>query len=348
MSIEPTTNNPDRIISPVQKDEDGSLDTSLRPQVLKEYIGQEHIKNNLEILIEAAKQRNEAVDHVLLHGGPGLGKTTLAHIISKEMNVQIRATSGPAIERAGDLAAILTNLNEGDILFIDEIHRLHKTIEEILYPAMEDFALDMVVGKGPSARTVRLDLPRFTVIGATTRMSLLSSPLRDRFGAHYKFEFYQPEEMTDIVERSAKILDVQLSSEAHGLIAKRSRSTPRIANRLLRRVRDYAQVKSEDTVVAQDIASQALDMLNVDELGLDNTDRKLLSTIIKTFNGGPVGIQTLAASIGEDVDTLETVYEPFLMQMGFLARTPRGRVATEAAYAHLGIQPPVDTQNKLI
>lgn len=338
----------DRIISPAQKTDDQGLDQQLRPQRLVEYIGQQNIKDNLEIFLQAAQQREEAIDHVLLHGGPGLGKTTLAHIIAREMNVNIRVTSGPAIERAGDLAAILTNLNEGDILFIDEIHRLHKTIEEILYPAMEDYALDMIVGKGPSARTLRLDLPRFTVIGATTRMSLLSSPLRDRFGAHFKLEFYKPEEMTAIVSRSAAILDLALEMESLEIIAHRSRSTPRIANRLLKRVRDYAQVKSDASTIQSDIAHQALAMLDIDILGLDATDRKLLTTIIQTYKGGPVGIQTLAASIGEDVDTIETVYEPFLMQIGFLARTPRGRVATEAAYQHLNLTPPSDLQTKLL
>lgn len=338
----------DRIISPVQKTDEQGLDQQLRPQRLVEYIGQQSIKDNLEIFLQAAQQREEAIDHVLLHGGPGLGKTTLAHIIAREMNVNIRVTSGPAIERAGDLAAILTNLNEGDILFIDEIHRLHKTIEEILYPAMEDYALDMIVGKGPSARTLRLDLPRFTVIGATTRMSLLSSPLRDRFGAHFKLEFYKPEEMTAIVSRSASILDLALEMESLEIIAHRSRSTPRIANRLLKRVRDYAQVKSDASSIQSDIAQQALTMLDIDMLGLDATDRKLLHTIIQTYKGGPVGIQTLAASIGEDVDTIESVYEPFLMQIGFLARTPRGRVATEAAYEHLDLTPPSDLQTKLL
>ncbi len=338
----------DRIINPVQKTDDAGLDQQLRPQRLGEYIGQQNIKDNLEIFLQAAQQRGEAIDHVLLHGGPGLGKTTLAHIIAREMNVNIRITSGPAIERAGDLAAILTNLSEGDILFIDEIHRLHKTIEEILYPAMEDYALDMIVGKGPSARTLRLDLPRFTVIGATTRMSLLSSPLRDRFGAHFKLEFYKPEEMTAIVSRSASILAMDLEQQSLEVIAYRSRSTPRIANRLLKRVRDYAQVKSDASTIQSDIADQALTMMDIDVLGLDATDRKLLNTIIQTYKGGPVGIQTLAASIGEDVDTIETVYEPFLMQIGFLARTPRGRVATEAAYQHLDLTPPSDLQTKLL
>ncbi len=320
----------------------------MRPATLDEYVGQQHIKDNLEIFLTAAKQREEPIEHVLLHGGPGLGKTTLAHIIAKEMGINIRVTSGPAIERAGDLAAILTNLGEGDILFIDEIHRLHKTIEEVLYPAMEDYALDVIIGKGPSARTLRLDLPKFTVIGATTRISLLSSPLRDRFGAQYKLSFYDDEEMADIVKRSASILDMNLTDDSTKVLAGRSRSTPRIANRLLKRVRDYAQVKSDQDHVDADIAHQALEMMDIDKLGLDVTDRKFLTTIIEKFSGGPVGIQTIAACIGEDVDTLETVYEPFLMQAGFLARTPRGRVATEAAYHHLGYNTPKDLQSKLL
>lgn len=344
----PSEDKTDRVISPAHKTDEAGLEQQLRPQRLDEYVGQQHIKDNLDIFLQAAQQRKEAIDHVLLHGGPGLGKTTLALIIAKEMDVNIRTTSGPAIERAGDLAAILTNLGEGDILFIDEIHRLHKTIEEILYPAMEDYALDMIVGKGPSARTLRLDLPRFTVIGATTRMSLLSSPLRDRFGAHFKLEFYSPDEMSSIVERSARILALDLAEDSIDVIAQRSRSTPRIANRLLKRVRDYAQVKSNTDTIHSETTEQALTMMHIDELGLDATDRKLLTTIIETFRGGPVGIQTLAASIGEDVDTLETVYEPFLMQMGFLARTPRGRVATTAAYEHLGFTVPEDLQARLI
>lgn len=338
---------PDRIISPTQQSTDNSVEQQLRPSRLNEYIGQQHVKDNLTIFLQAAQKRNEPIEHVLLHGGPGLGKTTLAHIIAKEMNVNIRVTSGPAIERAGDLAAILTNLGEGDILFIDEIHRLHKTIEEILYPAMEDYALDVIIGKGPSARTLRLDLPKFTVIGATTRMSLLSSPLRDRFGAHYKLSFYEAAEMVQIVERSATILGVTLEPAAVETIASRSRSTPRISNRLLKRVRDYAQVKDITESIDSATAASALEMMHIDTYGLDNIDRKILSSIIEHFAGGPVGAQTLAATIGEDIDTLETVYEPFLMQHGFLARTPRGRVTTHKAYEHLGITAPDNLQDKL-
>lgn len=332
--------DPDRVISPVQKTGEAHLEQSLRPTSLDEYVGQESVKNNLVIFLQAAQQREEPIEHVLLHGGPGLGKTTLAHIIAKEMGVNIRVTSGPAIERAGDLAAILTNLNEGDILFIDEIHRLHRSIEEILYPAMEEYALDVIIGKGPSARTLRLDLPKFTVIGATTRVSLLSSPLRDRFGASYKLTYYTPEEMTKIVRRSAQILDIALHAEAVDTIAQRARSTPRIANRLLKRVRDYAQVKTDSEKISPDITNEALAMMDIDHVGLDPVDREILTAIIEKFKGGPVGIQAMAASIGEDIDTLETVYEPFLMQQGFLARTPRGRVATEMAYRHLGMEPP--------
>lgn len=346
----------DRVVSPTQLNDetvhdatsDSPLEISLRPGTLADYIGQQQIKDNLTVFLQAAKQRREPIEHVLLHGGPGLGKTTLAHIIAKEMGVNIRITSGPAIERAGDLAAILTNLAEGDILFIDEIHRLHKTIEEVLYPAMEDYALDMVVGKGPGARTLRLDLPKFTVIGATTRISLLSSPLRDRFGAHYKLSFYTPDEMSQIIRRSSGVLNMAVHNDAVNLVATRSRSTPRIANRLLKRVRDYAQVHHPDQAVTTTVAQAALDMLDIDPLGLDAVDRKVLQTIMQTFQGGPVGIQTIAATIGEDIDTLETVYEPFLLQLGFLARTPRGRVATAAAYQHLGLTPPDDLQARLL
>jgi Holliday junction DNA helicase RuvB len=320
----------DRVIQPTQTSNDHAFDSSLRPQTLADYIGQTTIKENLEIFLQAAKQRQEPIEHVLLHGGPGLGKTTLAHIIAKEMGVNIRITSGPAIERAGDLAAILTNLGQGDVLFIDEIHRLNKTIEEVLYPAMEDYALDVVIGKGPGARTLRLDLPKFTVIGATTRVSLLSSPLRDRFGAHYKLVFYSPEEMATIIERSARVLQVPVEPAAVTEIASRARSTPRIANRLLKRVRDFSQVKGGGSAITPAVAQAAMHMLDVDPLGLDTLDRK-----------------TIAATLGEDIDTLETVYEPFLLQIGFLARTPRGRVATQAAYEHLGVPPPTDLQSKL-
>lgn len=340
--------NTDRVVNPAQDNGDTAVENSLRPTTLRDYIGQQQIKDNLNVFLQAAKQRGEPIEHVLLHGGPGLGKTTLAHIIAKEMGVNIRVTSGPAIERAGDLAAILTNLGDGDILFIDEIHRLHKIIEEVLYPAMEDHALDVVIGKGPAARTLRLDLPKFTVIGATTRVSLLSAPLRDRFGAHYKLEFYSPEEMAQIINRSATVLTVPLHNDAVDLIATRARSTPRIANRLLKRVRDYAQVHHPKVTIDQPIATAALNMLDIDPLGLDAVDRKILQTIMDTFQGGPAGIQTIAATIGEDIDTLETVYEPFLLQIGFLARTPRGRVATPTAYQHLGKTPPIDLQARLL
>jgi Holliday junction DNA helicase RuvB len=330
----------DRIVNPIQQPEDNKVETTLRPKSLCEYIGQTQVKNNLEIFLTAAKQRKESLEHVLLHGGPGLGKTTLAYIIAQEMGTNIRITSGPALERVGDLAAILTNLQAGDILFIDEIHRLHKTIEEVLYPAMEDYAIDVVLGKGPSARTLRLDIPRFTILGATTRLSMLSAPLRDRFGVQFKLNFYALAEMEKIVERSAKILKMNLEPAAKTVIANRARSTPRIANRLLKRVRDYAQVKTKHTTISAIVAEQALAMLDIDELGLDNIDRRLLHSIITTFHGGPVGIQTLAATLGEDLDTLETVYEPFLLQLGFLARTPRGRIATSAAYKHLQLASP--------
>lgn len=341
------TTESDRVIQPSQQNNDHVLDSSLRPQTLADYVGQQAIKDNLSIFLQAAKQRQEPIEHVLLHGGPGLGKTTLAHIIAKEMGVNIRVTSGPAIERAGDLAAILTNLGPGDVLFIDEIHRLNKTIEEVLYPAMEDYALDVVIGKGPGARTLRLDLPKFTIIGATTRVSLLSSPLRDRFGAHYKLSFYSLDEMATIIDRSARVLNVPIAPEAVTVISSRARSTPRIANRLLKRVRDFAQVKNTDNEVTVESALAAMQMLDVDTLGLDTLDRKILQTIMTTFAGGPVGAQTIAATLGEDIDTLETVYEPFLLQIGFLARTPRGRVATPAAYTHLGLTPPADLQTKL-
>ncbi|MFA6028113.1 MAG: Holliday junction branch migration DNA helicase RuvB [Patescibacteria group bacterium] len=337
----------DRIITPVEKKDDAGLDNTLRPSKLSDYIGQSKIKVNLQIFMDAAKQRSEPIEHVLLHGGPGLGKTTLAHIIAREMGVNIRITSGPAIERAGDLAAILTNLQPGDVLFIDEIHRLNKTIEEVLYPAMEDYALDVVIGKGPAARTLRLDLPKFTLIGATTRISMISSPLRDRFSVHYKLNFYEPNEIEKIIGRSAKILSVEIHELAALEIAKRSRATPRIANRLLKRVRDYAQVKGEG-LIDMNLAQAALNMLEVDELGLDSIDRKILLTIIEKFSGGPVGLQTIAASTGEEVDTIEDIYEPFLMQLGFLARTPRGRTVTRQAYNHLKKELPQDWQTRLL
>ncbi len=307
---------------------------SLRPKTLREYIGQEKVKENLSIFIAAARKRGEPLDHVLLHGPPGLGKTTLAGIIAQEMGVNIRITSGPAIEKPGDLAALLTNLNEGDILFVDEIHRLDRSVEEILYPAMEDYALDIIVGKGPSANSIRLDLPRFTLIGATTRAGQLSAPLRDRFGVTLRLELYAPEELAKIVTRSAEILDVEIEPEGAMEIARRSRGTPRIANRILRRVRDFAQVKA-DGVIERNVADQALCALEIDDLGLDRTDRRMLGAIIDHYGGGPVGLETLAATIGEESVTLEDVYEPYLMQLGFLTRTPRGRCVTQKAYQHL-------------
>ena len=309
-------------------------ETSLRPKTLKEYIGQEKAKQNLSIFIEAARRRTEALDHVLLHGPPGLGKTTLAGIIAQEMGVNIRITSGPAIEKPGDLAALLTNLSENDILFVDEIHRLNRAVEEILYPAMEDHAIDIIIGKGPSANSIRLDLPKFTLIGATTRAGSLSAPLRDRFGVTLRLELYTPEELQEIVKRSAGILDVAIEPDGAMEIAKRSRGTPRIANRMLRRVRDFAQVVA-DGVITKDVADKALLALEVDVLGLDNVDRRMLRAIIENYGGGPVGLDTLAATIGEESVTLEDVYEPYLMQLGFLTRTPRGRCVTRKAYEHL-------------
>lgn len=310
---------------------------SLRPRTLSEYIGQDKVKDNLSVFITAAKQRNEPLDHVLLHGPPGLGKTTLAGIIANEMGVNLRTTSGPAIEKAGDLAALLTNLGENDILFVDEIHRLNRAVEEILYPAMEDYTIDIIIGKGPSANSIRLDLPRFTLIGATTRAGQLSEPLRDRFGVTLRLELYTTEALTDIVERSASILGVEIEHEGAVEIASRSRGTPRIANRILRRVRDFAQVMA-DGVITRETADIALHRLEIDEEGLDATDRSLLSAIIKNYGGGPVGLETIAVTIGEETVTLEDVYEPFLIQQGFLTRTPRGRCATRRAYEHLGLE----------
>ncbi len=319
---------------------------SLRPRTLAEYIGQEKAKQNLSIFIEAARRRTEALDHVLLHGPPGLGKTTLAGIIAQEMGVNIRITSGPAIEKPGDLAALLTNLNENDILFVDEIHRLNRSVEEILYPAMEDYAIDIIIGKGPSANSIRLDLPRFTLIGATTRAGSLSAPLRDRFGVTLRLELYTPEELATIVKRSAGILNVEIEPEGAMEIARRSRGTPRIANRMLRRVRDFAQVVA-DGVITRKVADEALLALEVDYLGLDQVDRRMLRAIIENYGGGPVGLETLAATIGEESVTLEDVYEPYLMQLGFLTRTPRGRCVTRKAYEHLHISSPEPEQLSL-
>ena len=328
-----------RIVSSSENPEDYEQEISLRPKTLADYVGQGKVKEKLSISMEAAKMRGEALDHILLHGPPGLGKTTLATIIAAEMGVDIRITSGPAIEKQGVLAALLTNLKPMDILFIDEIHRLPRQVEEILYPAMEDYNLDIIMGKGPSARNIRLPLPPFTLIGATTRAGQLSSPLRDRFGNLYRLELYTDEELTDIVCRSADILGVNAKPDGAYEIARRSRGTPRIANRMLKRVRDYAQVKA-DGVITKSVASAALNMLEVDELGLDMTDRKMLNAIIKFFDGGPVGLETLASTIGEEAITLEDVYEPYLLQLGFLNRTPRGRMATRGAYEHLGLEYP--------
>ena len=325
-----------RIITTEFIEEDIKTENRLRPSRLKEYIGQSKIKEVLEIYIQAAKQRDEALDHVLFYGPPGLGKTTLAGIIAQEMGVHMKVTSGPAIERPGEIAAILNGLSQGDILFIDEIHRLNRQVEEVLYPAMEDFAIDIMIGKGATARSIRLDLPQFTLIGATTRAGMLSAPLRDRFGVIQRLEFYTPEELSKIIVRSAKVLNMEMDSKGAMELARRSRGTPRLANRLLKRVRDYAQVKY-DGIVTEQVAREVLDILDVDRYGLDAVDRNILWTMIEKFGGGPVGLETLAASIGEDSGTLEDVYEPYLLQNGFLQRTPRGRVVTPMAYKHLGL-----------
>ncbi len=325
-----------RVISTEVMEEDYKIENSLRPKLLCDYIGQQKAKDNLKVYIEAAKQRGESLDHVLLYGPPGLGKTTLAGIIANEMDVNLKITSGPAIEKPGEMAAILNNLQDGDILFVDEIHRLNRQVEEVLYPAMEDFAIDIVIGKGASARSIRLDLPKFTLVGATTRAGMLTAPLRDRFGVVHRLEFYTNDELTEIIKRSANVFGVEMEVEGAREMARRSRGTPRLANRLLKRIRDFAQVKY-DGRITKEVADFALDLLEVDKLGLDNIDREILTTMIHKFGGGPVGLDTLAAAIGEDSGTIEDVYEPYLIQNGFIQRTPRGRMVTDTAYKHLSL-----------
>ncbi len=335
-----------RVLDPEPKPDD-RLDQTLRPQLLSDLIGQENVKENLAILIAAARQRKEPLDHVLFYGPPGLGKTTLAHVVANEMGVNIKITSGPAIERAGDLAAILTNLRAADVLFIDEVHRLGKVVEEVLYPAMEDYALDIVIGKGPSARSIRLKLPRFTIVGATTRLALMTAPLRARFGAVYRLDYYDIQAMQAIVRRAAGLFKVEADSGGVEEIARRARGTPRVALRLLRRVRDYAQVRADGTVTRK-VAKEALDLLAVDPLGLDDLDRRVLKTVIQKYNGGPVGLNTIAAAISEEPDTIMDVVEPYLLQLGFLDRTPQGRVATKSAYEHLGVEYDEEAQPRLL
>ena len=335
-----------RLLDGTRRDDDLSVEASLRPRTLDEYIGQERIVSKMKVFLQAARERRECLDHVLLFGPPGLGKTTLAHIIAAEMETSIRSTSGPVLERAGDLAAVLTNLEPGEVLFIDEIHRLGPTVEEILYPALEDFELDLVIGQGPSARTMKIDLPPFTLVGATTRAGLITAPLRARFGIVHRLDFYQPEDLAEIIQRSGRLLEIGVGRGGAEEIAARSRGTPRIANRLLRRVRDYAQVHG-DGAIDRKAARRALELLEVDELGFDEVDRKILFTLIDQYRGGPAGIQAIAAAVGEDRGTLEDLYEPFLIQEGFLQRTPRGRVATRRAYDHLGIQPPAGASGSL-
>ncbi len=335
MTYKNQSESPDRLVEPESVAAETSLENSLRPGRLTDFVGQEHIKQNLNIAIQAAQKRSEPLEHILLYGNPGLGKTTLSHIIGKEMNATVRVTSGPTLEKVGDLAAILSNLQAGDILFIDEIHRLNKTIEEVLYPALEDFSLDIILGKGPAARTIRMPLNPFTLIGATTKLSLLSAPLRDRFGHTFHLNFYEEADIKTIVERNAGILKVRIDTPSSALIASRSRRTPRIANRLLKRLRDMAEIDNNGHI-SEAVSKKALNLLAIDQFGLDDLDRRLLSTLIEKFNGGPTGLSTLAAAVAEEMDTIETVYEPFLLQMGFIERTPRGRLATLRAYEHLG------------
>lgn len=337
----------ERIVSRRPLEEDQQWEPTVRPRVWEEYVGQDKVKENLRVFIEAARARGEPLDHVLFHGPPGLGKTTLAYLIATELQVGVRATSGPVLERPGDVAAIVTNLEDRDVLFVDEIHRMNRVVEEILYPAMEDFQLDLVIGQGPHARTIKLDLPRFTLVGATTRAGLLTAPLRNRFGVVHRLDYYSDEEIHRIIDRSAKILGVEISREGAGELAGRSRGTPRVANRILRRVRDFAQVLG-DGVITQELAHMALERLEVDERGLDDMDRRILQTLIGKFDGGPVGLETLAVAVGEEKDTIEDIYEPFLIQSGFLARTPRGRTATRLAFDHFGFTPKARPQEELL